>query len=49
MSGFTVVLIANIAQGSRQNHLCGSSDPRATSDSLSLRCNLSTIPFASGW
>ena len=49
MSGLTVVRIANRAMGKRQNHLSGSSDPRAMSDSFNLRWKRSTIPLASGW
>ena len=48
MSGFRVVRMANIVQGSRQNQSFGESAPNAIKLSLRRRWNLSTRPFASG-
>ena len=49
MSGFSVVRIESKLQGKRQNQSLGSSEPRAMSDSLRRRWNLSTKPLDSGW
>ena len=49
MSGLTVVRMDSKAMGSFQNHLSGSSAPRAMRASLRRLWNLSTIPLASGW
>ena len=49
MSGFKVVRMDSITNGSFQNHCSGVSSPRAMRASLRRLWNLSTRPLALGW